>query len=138
MKIIKEYPPNMGDIRRTFIAVDNHKPIFAYGNIIYNPHDVKITPDLEAHEQVHCDQQGDYPDVWWFRYLSDRDFRFEQELEAYGTQYAFVKKHINNSKLLDWGLDKMAEALSGELYGNLIGYGEARSKIRNFAKNLNE
>ena len=33
--------------------------------------------------------------IWWSRYLTDIDFRFEQELEAYAHQYLYIKvKHL--------------------------------------------
>lgn len=145
MIISEKPPPNFADIKAVFPEVDQNldtiKPIFTWGNTIHNPYKAKITSDLEAHEEVHERQQGMYPEVWWFKYLSDEEFRLEQETEAYGTQYAFVKKQLEesdipNMKLLEWMKDKMAEALSGQLYGNMLSYGEAESKIRHFAKNL--
>lgn len=135
MKISKQYPPNYNDIYVRFPAVEVLKPIFCYGDTIYNPFDVVITPDLEVHEAVHMRQQGELPDVWWYKYFTDDTFRLQQELEAYGEQYAFIKPHMRG-KMLEWGLDNMASALSGELYGRLMTYGEARSKIRNYSKSV--
>lgn len=134
--IKKEFPPNYRDILDTF-GDTLSEAIFCYGEHIYNPHGRNVTPDLEAHEEAHMKQQGDNPKLWWDRYLTDKDFRLKQEIEAYGTQYAFVKnKGKMPNRLLSWGLDNMAVSLASETYGNIINFQEARSKIRNFAKNL--
>lgn len=149
MEIIKEYPPNYALICMTLKP--DKQAIFAYGNKIYNPSGREVTPDIEHHEEVHMRQQGDNPDAWYARYVSDPDFRLSQELEAYGEQYLFAKDHIERAaaqadaegkvlaagrtQLLEWARDKMAEALSGESYGNLISYGEADSKLRHYTKN---
>lgn len=133
MKQSKEYPPNYNDIVATLGNIDNG--LFAYGDTIYNPFGRDITPDIIVHEEVHMKQQGDYPDVWCYKYLQDKDYRLECELEAYGAQYAFIKKHMSG-KLLAWGLEKMAQALSGKEYGNLLSYGEAEAKIRLRAKSM--
>lgn len=148
LPIREELPPNYELIR----MVLSPKPgaIFSYGGIIYNPHKRDIAPDLHIHEAVHARQQGDNPDAWWARYLQDPEFRLEQELEAYGEQYAFAKEHIEaqaqkaaeegkvlaagKTQLLRYALESMAFALSGEEYGNLISYSEAASKIRNWGR----
>jgi len=135
MKILEQNPPNIDDIKRIFPHYKNHKPVFSYGNTIYNPFKIKLTPDLERHEQVHSERQGEYPEVWWYRYLTDKEFRLEEELVAYGEQLKFAKNNGVRGKLYDWAKENMAQALSGELYGNLISYGEAESKIRNYVKN---
>lgn len=136
MKIIEGYPPNIDVIKLKFPSLDDHKPIFSYGDSIFNPFKVVLTPDLEFHEKIHSERQGEFPEIWWNRYLTDDQFRLEEELLAYSEQFKFFKERVVNPKLTDWLLDKISMALSGELYGNLISYGEARSKIRNYAKNM--
>ena len=149
MEIETTYPPNF-DLIKTFlpaVAEDKHA-IFCYGKKIYNPHSVAVTPDRELHEAVHAEQQGKDPDAWYQKYLTDPEFRLKQELEAYGRQYSFIKKNYNEmedearkrqktvhaSKAVEWGLEKMAEALASDTYGKMLNHNEARSKIRNFAK----
>lgn len=131
MKVSEKYPPNINDIR-LFLDVSDDV-IFCYGDTIYNPSKKTITEDLMLHEEVHKRQQGGLPDAWWFRYLRDEQFRLEQELEAYGVQYSLVKSKTSG-KLREWILDKMAEALSGKVYGNLLNFAQAKSKIRNYAE----
>lgn len=136
MKILEDYPPNFALIKQGFPMLGKVEPIFCYGEVIYNPFKVKITPDLEVHEETHSKRQGGFPDQWWYNYLNDLNFRLEEEVIAYGEQYHFIKQHMKG-KLLEWGLDKMSEALSSELYNLGISYGQARSKIRNYEKQLN-
>ena len=134
MKITTDFPPNYANIVIAIPEVQNGKPIFCYGDTIYNPHKIEITKDLEAHEEVHRRQQGNNPDLWWEKYLQDPEFRLRQELEAYGIQYASVREFVHG-RLREWVLDNIATALSGALYGNLLTFAEARSKVRNYAKN---
>ncbi len=131
MKLSIENPPNYEDIK-SVLNVEGTGAIFCYGDTIYNaPKDLR--PDLIVHEEVHSKQQGQYPQAWWYKYLTDRYFRLDQELEAYSTQYKFVKKYLNN-RLLKAALSDMARALSSEIYGSIIEYKQAESKIRNLAK----
>ena len=134
MKILTEFPPNYREIVDTFDGVEKGEPIFCYGDTIYNPHKKNITKDLEVHEAVHMKQQGDAPELWWYNYLRDPEFRLSQEIEAYGEQYKFIKEAGMKGSLLRWALDNMATALSGNIYGNLLSRGEANSKIRNYGK----
>lgn len=135
MKIEKSYPPNWREIETVFPDAEKHKAIFAYGDTIYNPFDVNVTADLVIHEGVHSMQQGDYPGSWWNKYFMDKDFRLEQELEAYGGQYSFIKDKMPRH-LLDWKLDQIADSLAGTLYNTGITFGEAKSKIRQFSKSI--
>ena len=123
-----------------FPNIEKQYPVFCYGDTIYNPFDQTITPDIEHHESIHSRQQGDYPEVWYERYINEPSFRLEQEIEAYGSQYAFLKyilKDISQgAKIIEWKKEKMAEALSSPLYGSLLPYAVAESKIRSYGKHV--
>lgn len=134
MKIVDGYPPNFKAIQEVFTDIEKHKPCFCYGDTIYNPYGIDISPDLEHHESIHTKQQASNPELWWYNYLYKKDFRLSQELEAYGEQYLFVKKHVPNNRLRKWKLEHFAKAVSSELYGNLITYYQAESAIRNYGK----
>ncbi len=136
MKIVESYPPNWQLIKIALPLCERSEPIFSFGGVIYNPFKRVITKDLEVHEGVHEVQQGINPTGWWNQYLTDSAFRLQEEIEAYGVQLAYFKKNANNGKLTEWLWYKMAEALSGETYGNLISLAEAKSKIRNYAKTV--
>lgn len=137
MKISTEFPPNYQAIVAVFgDVVEKEKACFAYGDTIYNPFKIEITPDLEAHEKVHCSQQGDDVEGWWYKYLIDPAFRISQEIEAFGYQFAYFSMMTQNSKLKEWVKEQFASKLASPLYGDAISYGEAESKIRNFAKKV--
>lgn len=136
MKIIEEYPPNFGIIDLVFPHNKEHCPIFCFGNVIYNPYKVTITKDLEVHEEAHSKRQGNNPNEWWMRYLENKEFRLQEEIIAYGVQLAFINSLGIPAKIRQWKEEKLAEGLSSNLYNLGISYGEAKSKIRNYAKNI--
>jgi len=135
LKIKNEYPPNYKDIVDTLGTPSDHV-IYCYGDTIYNPSGKEITPDFEIHEKVHSKQQGGAPDLWWDKYLTDSGFRLNQEIEAYGAQYQFACKLIDEirggAKMKKWMLESMARALSGKEYGGIIGYNQAETAIRKY------
>lgn len=135
MKIVEVFPPNINEINNALGDCSKSKPVYCYGSTIYNPYKRVITPDVEIHEQVHSRQQGQFPEIWWEQYFVDKEFRLNQEIEAYGTQYDYVLKHIEQGKLRRWMLEKLSMELSGSAYGNLISYAKAESRIRSFTKN---
>ena len=150
MKHSKEYPPNYIEIQKAFPKCEERKAVFTYGETLHNPFNTVITRDLEIHEAVHAKQQGKDPKKWWNRYIDSHEFRLEQELEAYGVQLYHLKnspiivkrpnkKDIETylpSKVTDWYLEKFAEALSGELYGNLLNYHKVHTLLRHFVRNV--
>lgn len=136
MKHSSDFPPNYQEIVATFGDVSKRKPVFCYGDTLYNPFGVTITRDLEHHEEVHMRQQEKYSDprVWYNIYLNDPAFRLEQEKEAYGAQYLFARENGISGKLLDWLREKISFGLSSEIYGNLISFGEANSFLRHYGR----
>lgn len=129
-----KYPPNYKKIAEIF-DLEGHKPVFPYGKIIYNPHKEALRPDQVVHEKVHQKQQGKDPKGWWDKYLVDREFRMEQEIEAYAMQYKFIKGFATESKSY-WFLDQLAILLSSPMYAVGLDLAQARSKIRNRAKQI--
>lgn len=129
MKTKHELPPNYAAISK--VLGDVSQAFFCYADTIYIPKDKELTPDLLVHEKTHSLEQGDSPELWWEKYLTNPDFRLKEEVKAYGEQYLFVKEHVGN-KLSKWALQNMAEALSGKLYGNLVEYHKAHSLIRHY------
>jgi hypothetical protein len=86
--------------------------------------------DLIEHEKVHLQQQFEYgdADAWWDKYLNDKTFRLEQELEATIVQVKEiwrlpmkVMKKPEKRKYIQW----IAKQLSGPMYGFMITYNEA-------------
>lgn len=131
MKIVSAYPPNYEEIAATFKIKGRAGIIFTYGDTIYNPSHVDVPPDLVAHESVHMNQQTLYgmtPEKWWEQYLTDSDFRYKQELEAYRAQYQFAKAHYGRTQRRAV-LAHISKALAGPMYGNLISTRQAESAI---------
>lgn len=134
MKILLENPPNIEELKKLF-ALDASKAVYAYNDIIYNPEALPLQDHIIIHEDVHFKQQEEVggAENWWRRYIDDVQFRLDQELEAYGVQYQFIKNHpAIKSKNKEAFLDKIASDLSGSVYGNIIDHNEAKCKIKNY------
>lgn len=133
MEIINGFPPNYAKIKGVLNPPKD--AVFAYGDVIYNPSKGEIYPDLYVHEQTHQKQQKDFGNVelWWNKYLLDKDFREKMEVEAYAVQYIFVKERIPARGAKEC-LESLAFALSSPMYGLQLTYQQAETKIRHKAK----
>lgn len=113
--------------------VAGKRVIFAWGDAIYNPMGVDITPELHAHEGVHWDRQGSAPETWWKFYIADPQFRLNEELPAHEAEYReFCRNNRtgNRRNRRRLYLHQLAARLSSPLYGGLISYVEARKRIK--------
>jgi hypothetical protein len=125
---LRQYPPNYLEICNHIPAVRKHKNIvFTYGDTVYVPSGATIEPDLAIHEAVHVQQQSK-PVEWWDRYLTDVQFRLDQEVEAYQAQYKYIRRFYNRDKRRKI-IKTIASDLSGEMYGKIITKEEAIEKI---------
>lgn len=61
--------------------------IFAWGDTIFNPSVIAVTPSLLSHEAVHGRRQGQDVEGWWHRYIDDDQFRFDEEVLAHRAEY---------------------------------------------------
>jgi len=135
MKIINENPPE-----KLLNAIINNgmRPhanvIFTYGDTIYNPGGQDIPDHLIEHEGTHYKQQGNDPDAWWGRYLTDQYFRIEQESEAYARQFAYICATVKDRNQRHRICLDLAGILAGPLYGNVIGQMNAYQKIKSLSK----
>jgi hypothetical protein len=115
MQVVRGFPPNYRQIAAAF-PVRGARVIFAYGDKIYNPAGITVTPELVEHEAVHQAQQGQRPDTWWTRYIAFPAFRLEQEVPAYRAEIdALVSKfgEPQRSKLTELVAKKLAVPLYG-------------------------
>lgn len=133
IKIEHAYPPNFEMIKAA-LPEANETNVYCYGDTIYVPDGHQVPPDIIFHESIHSQQQGEDPDAWWYRYVTNRSFRLEQEVQAYGEQYRWVLQHVQGGAFRKWAKESMAKALSGPEYGNLLTLSEAESRIRRYAK----
>lgn len=136
MKILNEYPPQFEKIEKVF-NLSKRTAVFTYGDTIYNPWGGNLSKDLIAHESIHEKQQGDDPDGWWEKYMSDVQFRLSQEVEAYQKQFRSYCGGISNvgkmrkMMLEEKFLQRIAGDLSSPLYGSIVTLTEAKKLIRN-------
>lgn len=133
MKISVEWPPIYDEIATAF-DLRGCKPIFAWGDTIYNPHNVPIPPELIAHESVHSQRQGGDPLSWWKSYITDPQFRLNEELMAHAAEYRYIidsKKSSRNQRRIV--LRHTAQRLAAKLYGSLISVKDAKAAIAGIA-----
>ncbi len=131
MKVVQGLPPNYDEISRTF-HFDQlpaiFKPVFAYGDTLYNPTGEEVSDDLMAHEETHEEQQKILgAEQWWELYLTDEAFRLTQEVEAYRAQYISVQDKSRDFRRLF--LQRLAKDLSSKLYGSIINTKQAKELI---------
>lgn len=117
-----EYPPNIEDIKKVFPL--NKDVVFCYGNVIYNPSKLHLSDDLLVHEGTHAERMQLNPALWWKQYLEDPAFRLVEELLAYRRQWLY----LNNRDRQRMG-PVFARILSSPLYGGIISFKEALTKI---------
>lgn len=105
--------PLIEQYQKVFDITEN--TIFAYDGVIYS--DYTLTKDLIVHEQTHLKRQDKIGvDLWVSKYLSDPQFRLEEELIAYKAQLESIKdRGLRNAVRID-----CATALSSDLYGDII------------------
>lgn len=133
MNIRIEFPPNYAEVAAAF-DLRGVKPIFAWGDTIYNPHDVPIPPELIAHESVHIQRQAGDPASWWQQYIADPQFRLNEELMAHAAEYRYIidsKKSSRNQRRI--ALKITAQRLAAKLYGSLISVKDAKAAIAGMA-----
>ena len=128
MRIVVSEPPNIERLKKVF-DFEGKKPIFTFGDTIYNPHGTPLADHIIIHEEVHQKQQKD-PNEWWEKYLTDKEFRLSQEVEAYREQYKYAVKYIKDKNTLAKFLHALSADLSSPMYGNIISYQEAKNKIK--------
>jgi len=126
MKFSNEIPEIYYQCREKF-GVDWNKGItITYGDTVYSNR--PISEDLKVHEEVHVQQQiimG--KDIWWNKYLTDKEFRLSQEVEAYRRQIGYIKMFYNRKtrRMIEKHIvDSMAT-----LYGGMCTKDEARKLV---------
>lgn len=134
MKIVIEPPPNFGEIVKVLPVVARWRGVlFCYGNTIFNPNGVAVPAEIIAHEEKHSARQGNDPKGWWDRYLSDVEFRFEQELEGYTAQYRHVLLSHASRHDRRRALKLCAASLAAPIYGAMVSEKRARQLLQDYA-----
>ena len=90
--------------------------IFTYGDTFYSR--LPLSYGLVAHEITHTFRQLEIgKKEWWKKYISDDQFRLDEEIKAYRQQLKAYKR--NDIGLYKFMIPKIAEELSSNLYGNI-------------------
>lgn len=131
MKVIKAYPPNFATLAKAFPIKGRPGILYAFGDKLYNPSGVKVTPWIMAHEMVHGERQQDegmYLEKWWDEYINYPDFRLKEELLAHRAEWKEYQKYVTAGGTY---LDAISTRLSSPLYGSLLSFEEAKRRIAN-------
>lgn len=123
MLVVIGYPPNYAAVKAAFSLRSGTGTIFAWGQTIFNPDRIIITPSLHAHEEVHSIRQlAMGVEEWWDRYMVDTRFRFDEELLAHRAEFERCKDGppMLSATAQRKTLGQIARRLSGPLYGRLI------------------
>lgn len=131
MEIKVAYPPNWLEIQTLNPPSD---AVFCFGSDIYNPSDGNIPEDVIFHESVHSERQGINPRIWWDKYIHDPNSRLEEEVFAYGGQFAFIKRHYPTHSHKGALFDLSNNLCS--IYGLQLSYAQASNLIRWTAKKM--
>jgi hypothetical protein len=117
MKPQSEFPL-LEDYKKVFAIT--YKTIFAYDDIIYTNY--PLPPDLLVHEKYHLQRQAKQGvDIWVANFLTDPEFRLEEEALAYKAQLESIKDRELRNKIRI----ESARNLSSSLYGNIINFEDA-------------
>jgi N-acetyl-anhydromuramyl-L-alanine amidase AmpD len=96
--IIVDRPPNFDQVLAAFPRADQPGVLFAYYPNIHNPSGIVVPPALVAHEEVHLHRQRDAgPIRWWDQYLTDTEFRYNEELLAHVAEFKHQKNGDRNA-----------------------------------------
>ena len=127
--ILNEQPPNLLQIQMAGMR-PQFDTLFPWSPDFYNPSGVDIPADIMIHEAVHIRQQGKNPQAWWDKYILDKGFRLEQELEANKWQYKFICKIKKDRNERARALVAIARNMAGAVYGNMITTNKAIEEIK--------
>lgn len=129
--IVKKKPPKWIYKRAQELwGVDFYKGVvFAVNDKIYTNSD--LSDDLLRHEYTHLHRQQEIGyKKWWKQYFEDQNFRLKEELIAYQNQYKWVLDNVTNIDAIHYYLVRMAEDLSGSMYGEIVDMPTAMKLIR--------
>lgn len=126
MRVIKAFPPNFSRIASTFPVKGIPGILYAYGDKLYNPSGVSVSPWIEAHEAIHMSrQEARGVEEWWGLYLIDPAFRLFEEVLSHKAEFHAYDNWMHNPKKLARYLDMIAKRLSSPLYGSLLSKDDA-------------
>lgn len=130
MKVIKAYPPNFAELAKHFPIKGRPGILYAFGDTLYNPSGVKVTPWIMAHEEVHGKRQWEFGlPAWWATYITHPEWRLKEELLAHQAEMRMFQAHNSGFGVWVHYLNNIATRLSSPLYGSLLSFEEAKRRI---------
>jgi hypothetical protein len=127
-KISTDIPKIYARLNKEFGVEWDKGVIITYGGIIHCKSG-KISPDLLVHELVHVKQQEGWDaDEYAEKYLTDKQFRYDMEIEAYKAQAEWLRRNVSDVRQLHRILVHIWTSLS-TMYGELISFEEAQEII---------
>lgn len=128
-EVVDEYPPNFDEIKAAIPAAKGKGIAFTYSEKIYYPKGDYLPDHVICHEEVHISQQRKMgAKRWWSKYLSNEQFRLQQELEAYQMQFIYLRSHYSRKDRRTI-LNKISKDLSSAMYGSIISKEQAKQLI---------
>ena len=135
MELVSEYPPCYEAVHKELPLANPKTSAFTYGNKIYVPEQKtdQIGATVLQHETQHSEQQDKIgsPEAWWEKWIADKEFRLEQEGEAYARQYWFFCANKKDRNARARMLHHLCANMSGDMYGRMCSYEEAKKIILN-------
>ena len=128
-RIVIAPPPNLEASAAVFPAARKPGTFFSWGDLIYNPTGVMLPPQIIAHELVHGQRQEGCIEDWWNQYLTDKDFRFNEELLAHVAEYKLIHDTQPLRNARRHALRFISARLASPLYGRVIGEEQAKKLI---------
>lgn len=126
IQVCKRQPPNFADIVAVFPRARGEHVIFSYAPFVYVPSGNELPMHLVKHEEIHVERQGKDPAGWWEKYLTDMQFRFDEELIAHRAEYKYLSDTLTGSRRREIALNTVSHRLASSLYGNMITIREAK------------
>lgn len=124
IKFSKQKPPIYDKCEEMFGVKWKKGIIITYGNTIHCKYKLK-EPKI-SHESVHVRQQLEMGvEEWWNRYFEDRQFRLNQEVEAYRAEIKWIRHNIKGMDLKSKMIEKIVDDISSEIYGSIVTKEEA-------------
>ncbi len=119
VKFSKTLPPVYFECKRKFNVTWDKGIVITYGDTIHSKFGSNIPPDLCEHEATHVEQQTKMgKELWWKKYLVDKDFRLSQELAAYRRQLEYARIYYKPKSYVQL-FDKCVHDLA-KIYGGMV------------------
>lgn len=133
MKLVFANPPLIDEIDAKF-HVKGKAIFYAWGDTIYSPGGITPSAEIKAHEGVHGQRQtNDDAKIieWWNRYLTDVEFRLDEEIKASRAEYGCFCNRTKDRNARSQFLHHVAGKVASPLYGSMITSTAARILIAN-------